>query len=56
VYVYSGEGMDETTGMAAVGDWLAISGHFAGTTYTSHYYPYPRALTLTLRLNLSALR
>ena len=31
VYVYSGEGMDETTGMAAVGDWLAISGHFAGT-------------------------
>ena len=33
MYVYYGEGMDETTGMAAVGDWLAISGHFAGTIY-----------------------
>ena len=28
VYVYYGEGMDETTGLAAVGDVLAISGHF----------------------------
>ena len=37
VYVYSGEGMDETTGMAAVGDVLAISGHFSGTTAN----PYP---------------
>ena len=30
VYVYYGEGMDETTGLAALGDVLAISGHFAG--------------------------
>ena len=30
VYVYYGEGMDETTGLAASGDMLAISGHFSG--------------------------
>ena len=41
MYVYYGEGMDETTGMAALGDWLAISGHFAGTIYQLPLYPSP---------------
>jgi hypothetical protein len=56
VYVYYGEGMDETTGLAAVGDVLAISGHFAGNLPNPYPYPYPNpypALALALTLTLT---